>query len=600
MRSRFLIPLALLLTILDATHGIKVPFQIRTGNHAATRLARRSTIPVANNGNAQYIGNMTLGGVQARVLLDTGSSDLWASFQNAQPTGTDLGKAVSLAYAVGKAAGNVHATTAELGGFKVDNQAFLLVSDTSTFSTDIHVQGYDGLLGLGPNKGSVIRKKLDGNTGDTLLTHIFQQNQSDSYITFLLDRKSDPGDAFTGQLTIGEVAKGFENITSMPKLDVDTVNRLLSSDQHWQALTDKDMGIIGPDGNPIQVKSIVPSAPDGQFVAVFDSGFTFSQVPRDVSDAIYGRVRGAVYDTKDELWTVPCGQYLNISVQFGGRAYPIHPLDTVDDNFGKTDSQGNRVCIGAFQPITSAFSLLGHYDMILGMSFLRNAYTLLDFGSWANGQSGDHPFIQLASVTNAAQARQDFINVRLGGTDTTNDPKWALLPPDQMQHSPVSEEEKKKKYQELVLSRWPYILTGCLVAVLGIVGFCVWRCCRRKGAKKAGKSKKLNQLLSTEPASTTYLPLQGQGGATHKGDHSPGLSPGGQYHAHAQSQYSLDSQYPPGPQYPPDSRYSGQHGAHAEYYNAGQHPSEQWHSDAGYLPPQHPSGHPHPSYGNAQ
>lgn len=46
-------------------------------------------------------------------------------------------------------------------------------------------------------------------------------------------------------------------------------------DQHWQALTDKNIGIIGPDGQPINVGSIVPNAPDGELVAVFDSGFTF-------------------------------------------------------------------------------------------------------------------------------------------------------------------------------------------------------------------------------------------------------------------------------------------------------------------------------------
>ena len=46
-------------------------------------------------------------------------------------------------------------------------------------------------------------------------------------------------------------------------------------DQHWQALTDKDKGIVGPDGQVIQVSSIVPKAPDGQLVTVFDSGFTF-------------------------------------------------------------------------------------------------------------------------------------------------------------------------------------------------------------------------------------------------------------------------------------------------------------------------------------
>jgi len=164
--------------------------------------------------------------------------------------------------------------------------------------------------------------------------------------------------------------------------------------------------------------------------------------------------------------------------------------------------------------------------MIVGMSFLRNTYTLLNFGNWVDGNdSRGNPFIQIASLTNPASARADFIQTRLGGIDTTGDAKWQLLPKEQMQHSPVSEEEKKKKYQEAVLSKWPYILTGCLVFVLIVVGLIVWRCCcRNKAAKKGtggsggggilgkkGKSKK-GGLWSQEPASTAYLPLHEQRG----------------------------------------------------------------------------------------
>jgi len=75
-------------------------------------------------------------------------------------------------------------------------------------------------------------------------------------------------------------------------------------------------------------------------------GFTFSQIPRSVSDAIYGRVRGAEFNTKDQLWLVPCDQMLNISFNFGGVNFPIHPLDTVSSDFDMTDSNGNTVCVG--------------------------------------------------------------------------------------------------------------------------------------------------------------------------------------------------------------------------------------------------------------
>jgi hypothetical protein len=226
----------------------------------------------------------------------------------------------------------------------------VFVTDTSSFSSNISTQGYDGLVGLGPNTGSVILKQLgQGAAGDTMLNRIFQLNQtSQNYISFLLDRKGDPKEPFTGQMTISEPVPGFENITNYPKLSVEKVQggSLTDEDQHWQVLTDKNIGIIGPDGQPITAESGVSKAPSGTLVAVIDSGFTFSQVPRDVSDHIYGRVQGAVYDVTNQIWTVPCGQLLNLSFNIGGSNFPIHPLDVVSNDFNTTGSNGQPVCLG--------------------------------------------------------------------------------------------------------------------------------------------------------------------------------------------------------------------------------------------------------------
>ncbi|KAJ7451632.1 aspartic peptidase A1 [Mycena latifolia] len=498
-----LIPLSLILTFLDVVYAVKLPFQVRTSSTTPARRVGRRAVPISNNGNAEYISNITLAGTNVSVILDTGSSDLWVNFPGTVPSTTDLGKSISLSYAVGSASGNIHSAQLQFDGYTVDDQAFLLVADRSSFSSDT---AFDGLVGLGPNEGSVIYDKLDSSAaGETMLNRIFSLNKTTSnYITFMLDRKNDPGETLTGQFTIGETVNGFENITSQTKLNVETVHKLLEDQQHWQALTDKDKTLIGPDGNLINIDSIVPKAPDGQLVAVFDSGFTFSQVPRDMSDAIYGRVQGAVYDSDNEWWTVPCGQELNLTFSFGGVQFPIHPLDAVDDNFKILDKNGNHVCIGAFQPITSAFSLFGNFDMIMGMTFLRNAYTLMDFGDWIDDSSVDRndPFIQLLPLTDRTSAHADFVNARLAGIDTTGASQYALLPAGQQQHSPVSAAEKKAKYEEMVLSRWPYILVGCLVFVALLVALIVWRCCcRRKG--KGGKGKGFFQQKSQ-----TYLPVQ--------------------------------------------------------------------------------------------
>ncbi|KAF9533071.1 aspartic peptidase domain-containing protein [Crepidotus variabilis] len=604
---RSLLPLSLLLSIFEApVLAVIFDFKALVDRTPTSELSRRDPIPVSNTGNAQYVSNITIGGQTLRVLLDTGSSDLWVHFPSAGPSGAkDTGKAVSLSYAVGKAGGNVQTAEVKLANYTVADQAFLNVVDTSTFTSNIKAQGYDGLLGLGPSSGSVIRKNVGDDVAETLLQRIFEADKgTNNYISFTLDRKNDPTVDYTGQFSISEIIPPFNNITSMPKLDVDKVNRLLKADQHWQALTDEDNGIIGPDGQPITIDSIVPGAPKGQFVAVIDSGFTFSQVPRDVSDQIYGRVQGAAYDEVNQWWLVPCGQYLNISFNFGGVNYPIHPLDTVvDDNFAKTDSTGKKVCIGAFQPITSAFSLLGNYDMILGMCFLRNVYALLDFGNWIeNSSDQEHPYIQMVPTTSVAEGRGDFIQVRLSGTDTISDSRWTLLPAAQMQHSPISAEEKKKKYQEMILSRWPYIFVGCLAFIILTTGFCIWKCCQRRRARRAGglqnssnrkgtlgffgknddkvASRELNSPYGGGAKQESYLPVADHTQST-ADLRNPFATPQSSQHnlSHPQAPYATDHQGR-------ESQYS----THSENSGFSQYGGTQNGYDQGYS--QHGGGYP--------
>jgi Eukaryotic aspartyl protease len=117
-----------------------------------------------------------------------------------------------------------------------------------------------------------------------------------------------------------------------------------SSNQHWAVVTDSN-GVIGPDGSVISVESIVPHVSGGKMVAVLDSGFTFSQVPRKMSDAIYGRVQGASYSTEEGMWKVPCTQNLSLAFVFGGVTMAIHPLDIVNNDLDTSNPDG--LCIGA-------------------------------------------------------------------------------------------------------------------------------------------------------------------------------------------------------------------------------------------------------------
>ena len=265
----------------------------------------------------------------------------------------------------------------------------VLVEDSSSFSPTLQSNGFQGLIGLGFDASSVVRGKVGTNAGDTPLSRIFQLNKTtQNFISLQLDRARDPADKITGQITVSEVISGYENVTSQTKLWLKDAF-MDANNQHWAVVTDNN-GVIGPDGNAISEDSIVRHISGGKLVAVLDSGFTFSQVPRKMSDAIYGRVQGATYSTQEGLWKVPCTQNLSISFVFGGVTMPIHPLDIVSNDLDSSDSSG--LCDGGvsvmccmlpfsllmsappqFQPISTAFSMLGSYDMILGMNACKNA-----------------------------------------------------------------------------------------------------------------------------------------------------------------------------------------------------------------------------------
>lgn len=92
---------------------------------------------------------------------------------------------------------------------------------------------------------------------------------------------------YPGNITVGEVLQGFENITSQPQVPVTVVPALDAEAQHWQVLLDED-GIIGPDGQPILIQTGVQSTPNqNQLTAVFDTGFSFPQVPLCVKKHVY-------------------------------------------------------------------------------------------------------------------------------------------------------------------------------------------------------------------------------------------------------------------------------------------------------------------------
>ncbi|KAH8113072.1 acid protease [Phellopilus nigrolimitatus] len=502
---------------------------------------------VSNSGDTIYSCNITLGGAEFEVLIDTGSSDLWVIGN--VPGTKNLSISAEVTYAEGSANGFVNTATLDFDDFTVNDQAYINVIPSNN-----NPQA-NGIMGLGPSTASKVRSLVKTSAGDTPLDRIFRQNlTTPNFLSVLLSREPENNSGSapqTGQLTIGSVIPTLEAITNQKKLPalVDQFNI-----QHWETLLDAN-GILGPDGQNISTNTTIPDPTAGaenQLHVAFDTGFTYPQVPRNVADAIYGRVPGAEFVSQSGspgYWRVPCDYELNITFLFGGVKYPISPLDVT--TVETSDSSGKaKTCMATFQQISpdvSDHSSFGAFDMILGMAFLRNSYLLINFGDFVDGSNSSvaDPYIQLLSTTDLASAHSDFVNTRLGGADTTGS-QAALVSEADAQHSPDTgdadpnslksayDRAKNAAKNAFYKTKWFLgVVIAAGVLLLGLLGWALFALCRRRRSNVRSEAA----FVPAMAGPTSYRPLQGETGAFGAHHYQPSMDAGYGSYNYAEPRY---------------------------------------------------------------
>ncbi|KDQ59376.1 hypothetical protein JAAARDRAFT_34101 [Jaapia argillacea MUCL 33604] len=437
------------ISLLDITFAFSVPFS-RSDTPSST------SVNFTNADGIVYLVTVEFDGQPVQVALDTGSSDLWIDSAGLNLTPfTNTGLNVTIPYGP-----DIHHTVAEgpilvgpvqLGDFKVDKQAFISAPGSNATMTNINQLG---ILGVAPTTGSIIASTLKNTSynGRSFLDNAFMMYPKEpNYITFMLSRDPVFGITGGGTFTIGEVATEFAAITKSPQRKVVFTSEL----PRW-ATTMDGMIVNGKKySGHSKFNSTFVSA--GQTVTALDSGTSYALVSRFYADAIYKDLPDAVFNETQQRYIVPCDTKANVTLVFGNDEYPINPLDIAGVT-GISDS-GEIICSGLF-----LVAEMGDLDIVLGDIFLRNTYALFDFGSWATPGTGD-PFVQLLSVTNQAQAWNDFDAanaVRLDsfkklihGSPGGNETK------DEVSPSPASPESSNSD-----LLRNSYIIIGLLAGVI--------------------------------------------------------------------------------------------------------------------------------------
>ncbi|KAF5336115.1 hypothetical protein D9611_006291 [Ephemerocybe angulata] len=407
MRSTiaYVLPCAVLLALSILAEGRTFQFQ---ATRELTSIQRRAPIDakgpkIDNIKGIRYTTSVTVNGKDVVVLLDTGSTDLWVAPPGGIGKFNDSAIPLDLKYGDGSygVSGTIGVAPFEMGDFKIEQQAFLNAKENTIAATT--ELGIHGVLGLAFQHGTAspinlaIKSKygMDATWGRSVLHNIFEKNPDEpNFIAIDLARSDDMEDVVGGSFGIGEYDEKWAAVVNAPPLPL-----FPRGADRWTVLLEG----IKVNGETIKLKpsTAKPPAPAGSLVALLDTGAPPITVPSYITDAIYSKIPGArLYKGPDaSRWFVPCNGTASVSFTLGGQDFPLNPVDLTDVE--TMDDGTTSACMAS---ITSTDEKGLPFEALLGTPFLRNVYTVYDFGDkQPDGTNGD-PYIKLYPQTDAAKA----------------------------------------------------------------------------------------------------------------------------------------------------------------------------------------------------
>ncbi|KAJ7185831.1 aspartic peptidase domain-containing protein [Mycena filopes] len=337
------------------------------------------TLPLLLGSDSSNLQNLSL-------QIDTGSSDLWIASSSCSSSvcgstsrydpsdATYTNYNFTINYLVGDVAGPIVWDTVTVGGYGVSNQAFAAANVVD--SEPLESQ-FSGVLGLALPSNSLIAEQITPIVGDTPDGAVWMSN-----LFSITPASSAPAARF---LSIALARPGSPTVPSVLGIGRHPRRTLAydilyapSSDgpRFWKAAV---RGITVYTNNT-RMPIVLGRGVSGVFPsAVLDTGVPLILTTKAVADAIYGAI--GITPASDNMYYMPCTMPLNMTVTLDDREeIPLHPLDlSTTPQAGASDPNS---CIGLIQ--TSAEATLenptsGIGDMVFGVPFLRNVYTVLAY-----------------------------------------------------------------------------------------------------------------------------------------------------------------------------------------------------------------------------
>ncbi|RIB14126.1 aspartic peptidase domain-containing protein, partial [Gigaspora rosea] len=305
-----------------------------------------------------YYASITIGNQKFRILLDTGSSNLWVpnkkctsdacknhkTFDSSKsPTFRPEGKKWEITYGTGSASGITGKNNIQIGGITANKQIFGLANFVDDFFTDIES---DGILGLAFDSLNTMDKGAP-----TLISTLIKQKTIDPIFSFHFQHVNASGDK--GTFTLG----GVDNSKFKGKI---TFNPVVSS------VANKGFWVISLKGANVNKHPLKFSRE-----AVIDTGTTLLIIPADDAAAVHKQIPGSKFDPSAIAYIIPCNTAAVVSLKFGGVNYKIPSKDLIFDKKSKNQ------CLSSIIPVADP-----SWDFwLVGQTFLKNVYSAFDFGN---------------------------------------------------------------------------------------------------------------------------------------------------------------------------------------------------------------------------
>ncbi|KAF8240439.1 acid protease [Tricholoma matsutake] len=396
---------------------------------------------------------------EVSLQVDTGSSDLWIVSSacssslcgqtgghtydpSSSSTSVSTGFNFYIPYLQGSASGPIFWDRVELGSYEIDNQA---LAAANNITNEALSPTFDGILGLALPLNSIIASLIPPVTsnaadGAAFASNLFSITPSTSApLPFLSLSLSRPGSS-TIPSTLGIGRHPSSLIPDPSKIQYSTLVSESTGTLFWKVEVRAITVYVGGQMKPVQIGrsntgAMYPSA-------VLDTGVPLILTTSEVANGIYGAiginpgsdgqcaflVRINVFDDINHLFTdyVPCTTPLNLTITLDNYPeLPLHPLDLT----AEPPKENNAAyCIGLIQSADSVLSQPNSAtgDMILGVPFMRNVYTVMAYNvPNTNGTFPPPSAVNLTPQETAAAAAAAPIKPRLGLMSLTN-PATAL------------------------------------------------------------------------------------------------------------------------------------------------------------------------------